>query len=896
MCMNWRRGAVVLLLLAAGVSGCRKAEVVPVREADDNTTHLGNSTEIVLADWLTWDRKKLYDEAHATLDTVIAQQRAVRETSDSGALLPTLRPPIGMPVLGETKFGADAEGSRPTYLKAKFDPDLALHLARFGDRQAALRFADPDDKKLLEQIDASQPERDYPVEWTQLVSLRLQLAQIKLAHGEGTAPIEGATELVLLHKQLVALLDNKAANGPLGAALLPIGRGALTEAVTAWRDGTQKKPAVADDIEAALRDWGQAPAALPPLGPGARGEALARLMGSEVRGRTVVAQTPAAVRRSLDLLALPVVQESVQTVAAFLDADGKLVEFLVAYKEGTSRTFPEPKDLARHLVDLGYATGEATKEYRLPRQSFSGGGLTFDVTTTPRSSALGAFIRIGAEKAPAAIALTHDPRDFGALSLDRSFERNRTGLVPGANPEKDLVINQPADLKRVTLPVEEPRPSAVIVQRTGDFDLVDSVTFQWSPESSLNLVAVPQLVVPLWRVYGPARIEAVDNTDRGHLLFVWENERTRLALRLPYDTAQGPELKAADRRGEAAVKERLAEVARFDKTERAQRWTHAWDEDDLQVRLPRVLPGAVVEHVRLGQPKAEVEKLFKAVPDSGLKPKAAMDDGCLNLLLASNPAAGVTFWPRQIFVRFDTDDKVAEVRVRYEGTQTPPGKDRPGLLDVLRKSGGWPEKLAPTWPGVWADIGGGQVTSGRWLDDQTSITFQRDSVTTEVTLRDCPENAPFGREMPPLSFCSRGVPGCELGDKRTEVLKHWKVDKPTYVGDALLLQPADGLYDYLLVYFEGRGEDRVIKIQAQYRNRLPTTDAAPAITDAWRDDIYNLGAIRRQDLPREPVLHSFNWHDDRTRVRIFGQQTDTGPRLYREWCELPIATPKTAKR
>ncbi len=66
--------------------------------------------------------------------------------------------------------------------------------------------------------------------------------------------------------------------------------------------------------------------------------------------------------------------------------------------------------------------------------------------------------------------------------------------------------------------------------------------------------------------------------------------------------------------------------------------------------------------------------------------------------------------------------------------------------------------------------------------------------------------------------------------------------------------------------------------------------------DAWRADIDHLGALRRQDFPKEPLLQSSTWHDDRTRVRIFGQQTETGPRLYNEWCELPIPTPKTAKR
>ncbi len=122
-----------------------------------------------------------------------------------------------------------------------------------------MQLADPADNKLIEAIDGWRTEKNYPVEWTQLVGLHLQLAELKLAHGEQADALEGATELVLLHKQLMALLDKKAAAGPLGAALLPIGRGALSQAVVAWRDGAQKKPVLADDVAAALKDWGAFP-------------------------------------------------------------------------------------------------------------------------------------------------------------------------------------------------------------------------------------------------------------------------------------------------------------------------------------------------------------------------------------------------------------------------------------------------------------------------------------------------------------------------------------------------------------------------------------------------------------------------------------------------------------
>ena len=899
---HWQRWVFLMLLFAAGLAGCRRVEVVPDADTEE-VTHLGDKTEIVLTEWLTLPRARLAEMVQVILDAGIAQQQAVRDGGQSAALLPKLRSTIAAPVLGEAKFSAKLECSLPPYVKeGTFDADLALHIARYGDREAALRLAglanpaDPALPALHKQIDAVALTRNYPVEWTQLVSLHLQLAQLKMAQGETATALEGATELVLLHKQLVELLDSKAAASPLGALLLPVGRTALADAAAAWRVGERTKPAVADDIEVALKSWGDVPTLVGlAVLPGTEGEVVARLMGSSVRGRTVIAQTPHAVRRSLDLLGAPVVQESVQTVAAFLDDHGKLVEFLIIYKETAKTTFPEPIDLARRWIDLGFTPSEVKKEGRMQHQSFRSGGLSNDVTLTLGSSALSAFVRIGAEKTTAVTNLTRDPRDFGTLHLDRSFERNRTGLVPEANPEKKLSITDDDALDSITLPVTNPEPSAVVVERKGDLNLVESVTFVWSAERALNLVAMSKLVVPLWVAYGPARIESVTDTDHGYLAFIWENEKTRLTLRLPYKNEESIELKAVDRRGEEAIKERLARTAAFDKNERDARWQA---KNPPVGRLGRGLPGFGVEKVELGQSRSEVETALKELPETKL---TALDDKGFNLFFYSLPAAGVTYWPRQMFVRFDKNNCVTEVQVRYDNGSVLPNKNQLALFDLLKGTNGAPEKLekpGSTWSGVWTDLPGTRPATPvyRWLDDRTLVTFQRDTFTTEVTLRDCPAEAALGVDLPPLSFCSKGVEGCELGNRRAAVLKHWKIEKPTMVGDAVLLSPASGLYDAVLVYFEDGAEGRVVKILGQYRERLKAADASQAIKDAWGDDIDHLGAVRRQDVAVSPTLESTSWHDDVRRVRIFGQQTANGPRLYREWRELPIPAVKTAAK
>src|SRR5205807_1634001 len=135
-----------------------------------------------------------------------------------------------------------------------------------------------DDKDLLSQIDAWQTDRNYPLEWTRLVALVLQSAQFKMAHGN----VEGATELVLVHKQLHGVLDGRAAKGPLGAALLPIGHFAVQEAAGAYREPKLKKTGLAQDLEAALAEWGEVPPPVYGLPAHAKKTEVARVFGRPV--------------------------------------------------------------------------------------------------------------------------------------------------------------------------------------------------------------------------------------------------------------------------------------------------------------------------------------------------------------------------------------------------------------------------------------------------------------------------------------------------------------------------------------------------------------------------------------------------------------------------------------
>ena len=172
--------------------------------------------------------------------------------------------------------------SLPPYVaEGTTDSDLALHLARYGDDEAARKLVDPADAEARRRIEASGYGRNYPVEWARLAGLMLHVAQMRLAQGEP----EAATELVVLHRQLGEALDAKAAAGPLGAVLLPPGRQALTQAAAAWR-GSKRTALLAEDIEAALAR----------LGRGAGAGAGRRAGGRPRRRGPVAAQSGAGSR------------------------------------------------------------------------------------------------------------------------------------------------------------------------------------------------------------------------------------------------------------------------------------------------------------------------------------------------------------------------------------------------------------------------------------------------------------------------------------------------------------------------------------------------------------------------------------------------------------------------
>ncbi len=311
--------------------------------------------------------------------TEAVKQGLIDTRTSNGALvelLPDLKPALSPPIFRDLKYSKKFDVSLPTYLpEGTHDREVAWHLARFGDVDGAKKLADPADAALLNQLEQLRYERNYPVEWTRLVALFLFDAELKLSCGD----VEGAAQLVNLHRQLDKVLDAKAKAGPLGAALLPIGHRALTMAAPRLREAPYKKTLLAGDIELALRDWIEGPAPQPLLLVGADKKEVARFFKKGQQNRVFAATGVDAVR-TLDLMALPVPSEDVDGIVAFLDSGERLVELLVYYHSNMRQYYPKPINLAHHLVEGGSTSTQLSESPGILRQTYLAVGQTYQIS------------------------------------------------------------------------------------------------------------------------------------------------------------------------------------------------------------------------------------------------------------------------------------------------------------------------------------------------------------------------------------------------------------------------------------------------------------------------------------------------------------------------------------
>jgi hypothetical protein len=859
---TWLLRAAALLAVLA-LAGCSREAAQP----PPDETRLGEKTDVDVAGWLKLPRPALAKLSQEWASAVKNDLDAARKSPEAVELLPRLQPPVRVPVFREAKFSAAAGFSLPPYLKpGKPDAFVALHLARHGDTQAALRLAGGD-AALRARIEALRYEREFPAEWTRLVGLVLASSQLKLAGGD----VDAATRLVRVHEQLRKVLGPKARQGALGSVLLPTGKRALTLAAKAWRAPDVKKIALADDVDQALGEWGAVPGPSLGLLPGAGKDELVGVLGGPVGGRAVVLQKPEEMARALDLMTLPLRTEALAVLAVFLDATDRVRLIQLTYRAKIEDVLPDTIHLAFHLDEMGLPLKSESGDASLHTQTFVSGPLAFEAARSNRSNALGGWVRVQAAEPPPPAGPAHDLRVFGPVDLGRGYEANRVALDPTtAGPAAR--VSGPQALRLLTAGLALPAPAEAVLEREKDFDLLAALRMVWGPEQ--NTKALADLLPALWRTYGDAPGVPTDDARGAYLCFTWQDKATRLQLRLPFDE-KGPVLLVEDASGKDQRAARAEEARKRDAAERAARL--AAGKPDVRLRRS---PGAVngiasLEGLRLGQPKSEAAALL---PNN--KSYRCRDlPGLTTLVVLTNPLNASPYWARQILVRYD-DNKVAEIRVRYQEGLARAKKSQTLLATLGKGKAGAPQALPPAWLALWTDLprNRAQAVQLRWEDDLTVCTYQKDSGGTEVVWTD---RAAGGR-LGPLAWVKSGVPGCKLGDTAKAVRKVLNDPFAHSRGAEVYRQPADSPFEMALVWFTDGKASRILGVH-RARPGNKEKEALRALNQAWGSAIDELGFICRQEGERGSVQASYYWHDDRTRVETFVQTTEQGPRLMTEF-------------
>ncbi len=207
----------------------------------------------------------------------------------------------------------------------------------------------------------------------------------------------------------------------------------------ALRDPKVSKKRLADDIEAALKDWGESPMPTVSVEMGAPRAELARIFHSQEKGRVLSAVTRPNSQRVVDLLTLPLMNENIDGVVAFFDKNDRLSEFLVYYFNTVNQHRPDPANLAQPLVDAGVGTQPLEKQKGIVHQVLLGRKFKYQVSViqgaTAGSTPAGAVARIGgADAAFTAGSLPAGAREITVSRWIRPHALCTSWKSPGRTP------------------------------------------------------------------------------------------------------------------------------------------------------------------------------------------------------------------------------------------------------------------------------------------------------------------------------------------------------------------------------------------------------------------------------------------------------------------------------
>jgi hypothetical protein len=549
---------------------------------------------------------------------------------------------------------------------------------------------------------------------------------------------------------------------------------------------------------------------------------------------------------------------------------------LITYRSGFGESFPEPVELALLLEERSLPSEDNSKDTGVRSRIYHLGVVDCAVSVVRHGAGIGGFVRLGGGKE----STRKLARDFGAANLDGTFEQTRLRLTPEQRGEMGITIRGKA-LSQIRNPIPALHLTQAELRREKGQNLAGSLLLRYAVDTG-GPPALHKLALPLWTAYGPSQFEGVSDNGGGHLALIWEDSRTRYTLRSPYEAEQPVEFEVADRQGPASA-ERETTAAALERREREQRLKAGKP----LVRIPRYLEPMQIE---LGMTRSQVLQLL---PPGQAVVKRDMPGG-LAVTFKGEPARTDTFVLRQMFIRFDKAGRLVEMRARYlDGPDAGQGRWMTDLLAKIKKRAGAPIEGPSPWANLWRDLPPQKPDPllYRWHDDLTALVYQRDAAGVELALQDRTGEREASPIVSPLEYLPRGPAKAQLGVKRKELLKSWAITQPTTIEDgALVLRPPQGSpFDALLVWFDS--SDRATRIVARHvpsgANLGSAAQWSQAVLDAWGRDIATLGWHRRQDVTSNEVLQGLGWHDDRTRVRIFWQESDTGPpRLYTEWKEL----------
>lgn len=809
------------------------------------------SEAIDLAALLNAPRADLAQQCDEIEKTIRRQEQFHLEGKLTYTLLPELKLPLVVPVFRDAAYNSDRGVSLPPYLKADaHDSAVAFHVAKFGDLDAAIKFIEPGDDAVAKLIRETAFEKHYPLEWTRLVALLMHKNQVAIA----TDQVDGAKNLIALHKQVRALLDEKAKQSPLGVALLTRGFGTLKQAAAAWKAGRR------DDLDLQVQSFlasAGTPTAYSIRLP-SNFEDLRQLFGQKGEGNALVNSKPS---RIADLLNLYLPTDEADTCVAFWDDAKKVNQVMFTYRPLLFQ-FNTPEQFAQPMEDLLPGRNEELPG-GCPRRAWDLAPGQLDVTLTPRHATLGGIVRIQVPGGASDVALS---RDFGPVHLDRTFEMNRR-LTAWHKRGNNLMLTDQAAAS-VTNPLRTRPLVDVLVDREPSHDLVNKITFEYGENSKDLLPAAGSIARPMLQTNGRPTL-TFGEVGSGTVDFVWNDSKTRYCLRFPYSRERRIELDITDLSG-ADLNVRVKAAVEKDVADRRER---------IEKKKPLAVVPRQLDSIRLGMIKAEFSKAMLKSPQLV---EREIPGGVMAAYLGS-PKQGGDAVAREWFARFD-HDKAVEIRVRYVDLPT----NKPGTfakkIDTFKSKIGAPEVTAANAE-MWADLpkrGISQTMS--WRDDVTLLTVRQEPYGLEVILRECPADHPEGTPLPPIEYLARGAGNVKLGMSKDELLK---LGAQPHEGNAFLMDSAgkDAAgkdYDAVLAWL---ADGKVERIVARHKVASPMkvdTQASRMLLEQWARDSRSLGWPNRQDMAG-PNLQSLASRDDHTRYRLFWTEEPHGVSVFSEW-------------